>query len=108
MNTTSLIIGMSIALLLGNTASAAGDASAGQSKSVTCTACHGSDGNSTIPMYPHLAGQHAQYLENALKAYRDGQRTGGTTAMMVPMVSGLSDQDIADLSAFYSQQKLKQ
>lgn len=94
--------------LSGQGALAAGDAEAGKSKSVTCVGCHGTDGNSLSPMYPNLAGQHAQYLESAMKAYRDGQRTGGTTMMMTPMVANLSDQDIADLAAYFSQQKLKQ
>nr|WP_286717710.1 cytochrome c [Thalassolituus sp. UBA2009] len=86
---------------------AAGDAAAGQAKSGICTACHNADGNSMVPMYPKLAGQHATYLENALKAYRDGQRTGGNAAIMAPMAKGLSDQDIANLAAYYSQQKAK-
>ncbi len=86
---------------------AAGDAAAGQAKSGICTACHNADGNSMVPMYPKLAGQHATYLENAIKAYRDGQRTGGNAAIMSPMVKGLSDQDIANLAAYYSQQKAK-
>ena len=100
---TSLAISM-----LGQPALAAGDAEAGKAKSGMCVACHGTDGNSLAPMYPHLAGQHAQYLETAIKAYRDGQRTGGTAAMMIPMASNLSDQDAADLAAYFSQQKLKQ
>ena len=48
---------------------AAGDAAAGQAKSGICTACHNADGNSMVPMYPKLAGQHAAYLENALKIF---------------------------------------
>ncbi|GAA0370846.1 hypothetical protein GCM10009092_38960 [Bowmanella denitrificans] len=59
-------------------------------------------------MYPNLAGQHAQYLESAIKAYRDGQRSGGMSAVMKPMVAKLSDQDAADLAAYFSQQTLKQ
>ena len=57
-----------------------------------------------VPMYPSLAGQHAQYLENAIKAYRDGQRTGGNAAVMAPMAEALTDADIANLAAFFSQQ----
>lgn len=87
---------------------AAGDAEAGKAKSGMCVACHGTDGNSLAPMYPNLAGQHAQYLESAIKAYRDGLRSGPMAAMMTPMAANLSDQDAADLAAYFSQQTLKQ
>lgn len=86
---------------------AAGDAAAGKGKSAACSACHGPDGNSSVPMYPKLAGQHAQYLELAIKAYRSGERSGGQTGMMKPMVANLSDQDIADLAAYYAAQPAK-
>ena len=97
-----------ILALVGTDTFAAGDATVGKTKSAVCATCHGVDGNSLLPMYPHLAGQQAQYLESAIKAYRDGQRGGGAAAIMTPMVATLSDQDISDLSAFFSQQKLKQ
>lgn len=103
-----ILLGAALLVLGSQAAVAAGDAEAGKAKSGMCVACHGTDGNSLAPMYPNLAGQHAQYLESAIKAYRDGQRTGGTTAMMAPMVANLSDQDAADLAAYFSQQKLKQ
>jgi len=86
---------------------AAGDAAAGKIKSAPCVACHGADGNSTVPMYPKLAGQHAQYLELAIKAYKSGERAGGQTAMMKPMVANLGDQDVADLAAYYASQPPK-
>lgn len=104
----SIYIGLIVLAGMGTDVYAAGDAEAGKAKSAACSACHGADGNSLVPMYPHLAGQQAQYLESSMKAYRDGQRTGATAAMMTPMVASLSDQDIADLSAYFSQQKLKQ
>lgn len=85
----------------------AGDAAAGKAKAGVCAACHNADGNSTVPMYPRLAGQHAMYLENALKAYRDGQRNGGNAAIMAPMAKPLSDADIGDLAAYFSQQTPK-
>ena len=83
---------------------AAGDADKGQTLSATCGACHGMDGNSINPIWPSLAGQHAGYLERHLKLFRDGQREN---ALMSPMAAGLSDQDIADLAAYFSGQKLK-
>jgi len=45
---------------------AAGDADAGQGKAAICAACHGADGNSMVPMWPKLAGQHATYMERQL------------------------------------------
>lgn len=84
---------------------AAGDPAAGESKAADCKACHGAKGNSTImPDYPKLAGQNAAYLVAALKGFRDGSRTGGNAALMEVTASTLSDQDIADLAIFYSQQ----
>ena len=83
---------------------AAGDAEAGAQKVAVCAACHGANGMSAVNIYPNLAGQWAPYLESALKAYRAGERTGGMTAMMAPQATNLSDEDIADIAAFYSEQ----
>lgn len=80
----------------------AADAAAGQAKSATCVACHGANGISVVPIYPKLAGQHAAYLEASLKAYRSQERKGGQAAIMWGMAAGLSDEDIADLSAYYA------
>ena len=74
----------------------------GKEKSVTCSACHGSDGNSTNKMYPRLAGQYKNYLIHSLKAYKSGSRQN---AIMSGFAAGLSDQDIIDLSTYYSKQK---
>ncbi len=84
---------------------AAGDAAAGKSKSVVCAACHGSKGIAVIPGYPNLSGQNSQYLASALKAYKNKQRNGGMAAVMQAQVSILSDQDIANLAAYYSSLK---
>lgn len=92
------------ALAVSGAAQAAGDAEAGKGKIGLCVACHGADGKGIMPMYPNLNGQNAPYLEAALKAYRDGGRTGGTAPIMAPMAAALSDQDIADIAAYYSQQ----
>lgn len=75
------------------------DSAAGKAKSVTCAACHGTNGISMIPMYPNLAGQKEQYLVLQLKAFRDGERKN---MVMAPMAAGLSDADIDDLSAYYA------
>jgi len=83
-------------------AMAQGDVQAGKNKAGVCSSCHGVNGVGIAPMYPNLAGQKPMYLEIAIKAYRDGQRTGGSAAMMAPMVANVSDQDAKDLAAYYS------
>lgn len=88
-----------IALGLTSSQSLAADAAAGKAKSATCAACHGNNGISMIPMYPNLAGQKEQYLVLQMKAFRDGERKN---MVMAPMAAGLSDDDIANLSAYYA------
>lgn len=78
---------------------AAGDAAAGKNKAGSCAGCHGANGISNNDLWPNLAGQKAGYLEKQMKAFRDGSRKD---PMMEPMAKGLSDQDIADLAAFYA------
>ena len=68
----------------------------------TCIACHGNDGIGILPEYPNLAGQHADYLEHSLKAYRAGQRKN---AVMGGMAAALTDKDISELAAYYSSQR---
>lgn len=80
------------------------DAENGQKLATTCVACHGSDGNSVVPMYPNIAGQGEPYFIKQVTDIRDGKREA---LPMAPFVSGLSDNDIADLAAFYGQQKPK-
>ena len=82
----------------------AADAEAGKAKAASCAACHGVAGISAAGMFPNLAGQHAEYLESSIKAYRDG---GRENAMMTPMAKGLSDEAIADLAAYYASLKAK-
>lgn len=67
-----------------------------------CASCHGKDFNSPIdPSYPKLAGQHQNYLVHALTAYRRGDAANGrSNAIMVGQVKALSNNDIADISAY--------
>ncbi len=81
---------------------AAGNPAAGKEKSQTCAACHGMDGNSPLAMNPILAGQYEDYLIHALEAYKSGERKN---AIMAGMAAPLSDEDIADLAAYFSRQK---
>jgi len=64
-----------------------------------CAACHGTAGVSINPIWPSLAGQHAQYLAKQIRRFRDGEREEIT---MQPFVQNLSDQDIEDLAAYYA------
>jgi cytochrome c553 len=95
--------GLVIALGLAATAHAEGSAEAGKQKSQPCAACHGPDGNKTIdPQYPRLAGQYADYLAKALHEYKSGARKN---AIMAGFATTLTDQDIADLSAYFAAQQ---
>ena len=78
-----------------------GDAAAGEAQSAVCSACHGADGNSAVPTFPKLAGQGERYLSKQLQDIRDGARPIPT---MVGQLDGKSDQDLADLAAFYASQ----
>ncbi len=68
-----------------------------------CASCHGDTGNGTNPQYPKLAGQEAAYLYTQLWAFKRGSRP---SAVMESIVKPLSDSDIADVSAFYSEQTM--
>lgn len=81
---------------------AAGDASAGQAKSAICAACHGADGNSVVPTWPSLAGQHEQYLARQVSLIKSGARV---VPEMVGIVVGLSEQDIEDQAAWFASQQ---
>ena len=82
--------------------SLAGDVDAGATKAEVCLACHGMDGIGKQPAYPNLRGQKEVYLLNQLKAFRDGQRIH---PMMTSMALPLSDTDIENLAAYYSNLK---
>lgn len=92
------------ATLLSHSATA-GDAAAGKEKAQICKACHGMNGIAIIPGYPNLAGQNEKYLVNSMKDYRDGKRLGTMAQMMQAQSTGLSDTDIEDLAAYYTQLK---
>ena len=75
-----------------------GSADAGKAKSITCTACHGAEGNSANALWPNIAGQHAAYIEAQLKAFKDGTRKD---PLMTSQAMMLSDQDMADLAVYF-------
>ncbi len=92
------------AIVFGATAQlamAAGDAAAGKAKSAACAACHGPDGNSAAPTFPKLAGQSERYLN---KQIHDIKSKARSVPAMAGLTDNLSDQDIADLAAYFSAQ----
>ena len=68
----------------------------------TCVACHGNDGIGILPEYPNLTGQHADYLEQALRSYQSGQRKN---AVMAGMTAALKEEDIKALARYDAAQE---
>jgi cytochrome c553 len=83
-------------------ADARADAAAGEKKSETCVACHGSAGNSTNPQYPILAGQTFRYVYLQLRDFKEGRRKD---PVMSPMAANLSREDMTDIAEYFSKQK---
>lgn len=83
---------------------AAGDATAGKAKAAVCFSCHGPNGNSMNPVWPKLAGQHASYISKQLADFKAGKTR--IDPLMAGQVASLSDQDMADLGAFFAKQKV--
>ena len=77
----------------------AGDIAAGKVVAASCAACHGIDGISPVAGVPHIAGQHAAYIQGTLMAYRKGARKDDG---MHQAVAGLSEQNVADVAAYYA------
>jgi len=80
---------------------AQGDPAAGQAKSAICAACHGVDGNSAVPNWPKLAGQHAGYIERQTALIKSGARP---VPEMAGIVAGISEQDFQDIAAYFASQ----
>jgi cytochrome c553 len=88
--------------LAGATWSQAANIEAGKSKATeVCQACHGLDGNSQVPDYPKLGGQHPDYLAKALRDYKSGARKN---AIMAGFAAALTKTDIENLAAYYASQ----
>lgn len=79
-----------------------GDPARGRQLAAGCAACHSADGNSTNPQFPKLAGQHADYMVQTMKAYKSGDRKN---AIMAGITAALSEQDMQDLAAYFSRQQ---
>ena len=76
-----------------------GEPAAGKEKTALCVACHGNEGVSTTPIWPNLAGQHAEYVRKQLHDFKVNKRSN---PQMSPMTTTLTDSDIEDLSAYYA------
>ena len=108
------VMGMFLLAVIASGAIAEGDATAGQSKTAVCAACHGATGNSASGDFPSLAGQSEKYLLKQLSDIQcsqkssEAQNASRCTARSVPMMAGLlvnlSAQDLADIAAFYAAQ----
>ena len=104
MNKLVLIFSIALAFISTNTLAAA-DAAKGKTKSATCIACHGVNGNSMVPIFPKLAGQGENYSLKQLEDFKSGKRQNG---LMAGIAAGLSEQDMSDLAAYFSQQTISQ
>ncbi|WP_442876522.1 c-type cytochrome [Endozoicomonas sp. GU-1] len=100
-----VILTLVISLGITGIAFAKGDAAAGKSKATTCAACHGATGVSLAPNWPNLAGQGERYLIKQITEIKDGSRS---VPEMMPFVSALTTQDIADLAAYFASQPAPQ
>lgn len=78
-----------------------GDAASGRKLAGQCRTCHGLEGYARIPVAPHIGGESAEYIRSQLTAFREGERRN---EMMSVVAAALSDQQIADLAAWYSSQ----
>ena len=96
----SMAVGV-LALLAAGGASAAGDVQAGKAKSGACAVCHGPQGQG-VGAYVALAGKSEAEIVQALQDFKSGKRAGTT---MKPLTSMLSDQDMANLGAYYASLK---
>jgi cytochrome c553 len=92
------------AVLAAPVALGAGDPTEGKQKAESCGGCHGPDGNGAAPIFPKLAGQHASYLTKQLHDFKTEKRPEPT---MTAMALALSDDDMADIGAFYAAQAVQ-
>jgi cytochrome c553 len=96
-----LVATLTVLLAMIGTAQAGGDANAGKQKSATCAGCHGADGKGVAPN-PALAGLKESDIIAKLKAYKSGTKAN---PVMKTFASPLSDQDMADLAAYFASLK---
>lgn len=100
------LLALSLALAFTSTSGilhAEGSINAGKEKAASCISCHGDNGNSMVSTFPKLAQQHSSYLIKQLQAFKTGSRKN---PMMTAIASGLSNEDMADIAAYYAAQEI--
>lgn len=107
--TAALVLAAGAACLAAEaSAQAVGNAAKGREKIQMCAGCHGIEGYRTafpeVYNVPRIGGQHASYLLKAMQAYKSGERNHPS---MRAIVGSLSDEDMANLAAFYAQHETK-
>ena len=101
----SVAVATLIAAAFAASAASAADPAAGKKVAQgTCAVCHGLDGIAKNPDAPHLAAENVEYLLRQLKAFKTGERKH---EQMSIIAQGMSDEQMADVSAWYSQIKIK-
>ena len=96
----SIIAALSGAALMISGQVIAADIEAGKSKAAeACASCHGADGNSPAPNFPHIGGQYRTYIAKVLRDYKSGSRTD---PVMNGMAAALSKEDIENLAFYYA------
>ena len=98
-----LILGLAALVVTSPFAQAAGDSTAGRTVVVKCQLCHGTDGFGTNPFRPNIAGQKQGYLVKSLMAFKTGERKSPTMSLVL---ESLSDEDIANVAAYYAAIKI--
>ena len=105
LNSALLLLGLAaLAITAWPQGTEAADAAEGRKKARQCQTCHGIDGIAKIPIAPHIAGENEIYLITQLKAFRSGKRTH---EIMSVIAKDLSDEDMADLAAWYASIKIE-
>lgn len=98
-----LIVSLAVLLACSSLAEAGGDAASGKKIMLKCQVCHGKDGIAKLPEAPNIAGQKETYLVKALMAFKAGERKN---EQMTVVTKSLSDEDIANVAAYYSSIKI--
>ncbi len=98
MKLSSAVVVLILATAITGVSHAGGDVERGQEKSQACASCHGPDGNSIAPTFPKLAGQVPGYIAEQLARFKSGEREN---AVMAGIAQPLSEEDMADLDAYY-------
>lgn len=102
MTKIALLLAVTTALTIGTASAGEPDASAGESLYAgSCAQCHGPGGKG-MASFPSLSGRDSDYIASRLMQYRDGERVGANSGLMIPNAAGLSDDDIANLAAYIS------